>query len=218
MPPRYQEWLKYLFDRPETENGWYFDLEYDNFEASDAEIIELITHVFDNCMQDLACYSDKQINQGLYYFFSNNCSDCVFTLMDDAVPIQERLRVIYSIKNLYNDCFTPRCAHVLGHINEKGANPLNQICYMLWDISPLSYWENRPNKEVFYSAIVDMLEDILNSKNPACVESALHGLGHMEAYHSQHVKKVIAGYLKRNEYAAPILKQYAEHALIGYVL
>jgi len=93
--------------------------------------------------------------------------------MNESVPVQLRLRAIEAIKTLYQDCFTPRCAPVLGHLNEPGANPLNQVCYMLWDASPLSYWENRPNREVFYGAVVDVLEMALKSPNPARVESAL---------------------------------------------
>ena len=137
--------------------------------------------------------------------------------MNESVPVQLRLRAIEAIKTLYQDCFTPRCAPVLGHLNEPGANPLNQVCYMLWDASPLSYWENRPNKEVFYGAVVDVLEAALESPNPACVESALHGLGHLHSSYLEPVEKVVGNYVRRNIFTAPGLQQYAQRAAMGYV-
>jgi hypothetical protein len=73
---------------------------------------------------------------------------------------------------LYKDCFAPTCAPVLGHINELGSNSINEICYMLWDVSPLSWWEEKrsPEREIFYNAVIDVLEEALSSNNPACVE------------------------------------------------
>jgi hypothetical protein len=137
---RYQEWLHYVFDRPITPNGWYFDFEFSDFGAEKADLAQLVANTMDNCGRDLASYSDDQVNYGLNYIFNNSCSNVVFSLMDDTVPAPLRLRAIASIKSLYQDCFTPRCAHVLGHNDKPGANPLNGICYMLWDVSPLSYW------------------------------------------------------------------------------
>lgn len=217
MPPRYQEWLGYVFDRPDTPDAWYFDFELPMFEADEVEQAELIAYTFEHCGRDLARFSERQVNYGLEYIFNNSCSDVVFALMSESVPVQLRLRAIEAIKTLYQECFTPRCAPVLGHLNEPGANPLNQVCYMLWDASPLSYWENRPNKEVFYGAVVDVLEAVLESPNPACVESALHGLGHLHSSHLERVEEVVGTYLRRNVFVAPGLQQYAQRAAVGYV-
>lgn len=217
MPTRYQEWLHYVFDRPVTANGWYFDIECPDFAAEHVDFVLLVAHTMENCGRDLAGYSDAQVNHGLNYIFNNACSDVVFSLMDDAVPGPLRLRAISSIKILYRDCFTPRCAPVLGHIDEVGANPLNYICYMLWDISPLSYWENKLNRVVFYSAVIEVLEDALNSSNPACVESALHGLGHILSSCIERVTDVIATYQQLNVFVSPCLKAYAQQASTGNV-
>ena len=217
MPPRYAEWLRYVFDRPVTPNGWYFDIECPYFAAEDIDLATLITHTMENCGRDLAEYSDAQVSHGLLYIFNNSCSDTVFSLMDDGLPVPLRLRAINSIKALYRDSFTPRCAPVLGHNDEAGANPLNGVCYMLWDTSPLLYWEKTKNKEVFYRAIVDVMEDALTSPNPACIESGLHGLGHVQPYLPELVHKVIASYQRRNVFASPLLRAYAKQASVGCV-
>lgn len=218
MPPHYQEWLQYLFDRPVTPNGWYFDVECPDFEAENIDLAALITHTMENCCQDLAGYSDAQVSDGLNYIFNNSCSNVVFSLMNDEVPVALRLRAITSIKILYRDCFAPRCAPVLGHNDEPGANPLNTVCYMLWDTSPLSYWERAQNKEVFYRAVIDVMEDALASPNPACVESGLHGLGHVQAYFPEQAHNVIAAYQRRGVFVSPQLQAYAQQASSGYIL
>lgn len=217
IPPRYAEWLQFVFDRPNTPNGWYFDLEEPNFTAASNELAALVAHTLENCGRDLAKFSDEQIHHGLNYIFSNSCSDVVFALMDESVPTALRLRAIAAVKILYQDCFNPRCAPVLGHIDEPGSNPLNSICYMLWDTSPLGYWENRPNKDAFYSAVVEVMAETLKLSNSACVESALHGLGHAQPYYTGKVVEVIDLYLRRNAFVSSQLKEYALRAKSGCI-
>jgi hypothetical protein len=217
IPPRYAEWLQFVFDRPITPNGWYFDLEEPNFAATANESAALVAHTLENCGGDLARFSNEQVYHGLNYIFSNSCSNVIFALMDELVPTALRLRAIASIETLYRDCFNPRCAPVLGHIDEPGSNPLNSICYMLWDTSPLGYWENRPNKDVFYGAVVEVMAGALNLSNPACVESALHGLGHTLSSYTEKIVGVIDSYLTRNVFASPQLKEYAQHAKSGCI-
>jgi hypothetical protein len=217
ISPRYAEWLQFVFDRPITPNGWYFDLEEPNFAATANELAALVAHTLENCGRDLVRFSNEQVYHGLNYIFSNSCSDVVFALMDESVPTALRLRAIASIQMLYRDCFNPRCAPVLGNIDEPGSNPLNSICYMLRYTSPLGYWENRPNKDVFYGAVVEVMAVALNSSNPACVESALHGLGHTLSSYTEKIVEIIDSYLRRNVFVSPQLKEYAQHAKSGCI-
>ncbi len=217
MPPRYLEWLQFVFNRPVTPNGWYFDSYEDEFNAANSELVELFQHTMVMSGQDLSCYSDEQVKFGLEYIFNNSCSDVPFSLKDDAVPIEKRLQAIESIKFLYRNCFSPRCAHVLSHNDEPGANPINAICYMLWDVSPLSYWERSTEKHLFYPAVINVLEDALFSTNPACIESGLHGLGHVHPYFKERVVTAIELHSKKHGFSSPQLKQYAHNAAIGYV-
>lgn len=78
----------------------------------------------------------------------------------------------------YRDRFAPRCAHVLGHTGQPGANDLNGPCYVFWDIFPYSLWDDRKEGNQFFAKAVEVMADTLNSFNPACVEATLHGLGH----------------------------------------
>ena len=218
MSPKYAEWLRYVFDRQVTPNGWYFDLDDEPFDAEPIELAGLIASTLENCGRDLAAYSNEQLRYGLSYVLDNGSSDSVFALMSDDVPVALRLRAIDAIKRLYSDVLDKRCAPVLGHVNEPGGNALNQTCYMLWDASPLSYWERSSEPAVFYGAVCEVLAHALRSENRACVESALHGLGHVRLYYPQRVEAIIDAFLAGSVARFPELRGYAQNARIGAVL
>jgi hypothetical protein len=218
MHLRYFDWLKYVFDRPCTANGWYFDADdFESFEAEPSELVELVTCTFENCSRDLSSYSNDQLRYGLSYILDNGASDVVFALMSEDVPTELRLRAIASLKHVYSAVFELRCAPVLGHIGESGGNALNYICYMLWDVSPLSWWERAQDRNTFYSAICEVLEYSLQSSNRACVESGLHGLGHVYSSYPERVEQVIDGFLLNGVNRVPELRRYAEAAKRGNV-
>ncbi|HET8636414.1 MAG TPA: hypothetical protein VFL96_06155, partial [Acidobacteriaceae bacterium] len=80
----------------------------------------------------------------------------------------------------------------------------------------LSYWERSPERGIFYRAVTEVLEHALQSPNRACVESGLHGLGHIHSYYPERVEDVINRYLKAVNLEAE-LRQYAVNARRGYV-
>jgi hypothetical protein len=218
MRDEYERWLKHVFDRPVTDPAWYFDIDETEFQADPQTTTQLITTTMLRSGTDLLAYSDGQVNQGLHYIFNNSCSNVVFAILDGNFPFEQKLDAIRSIKVLYKDCFAPRCAPVLSHIDEPGANPLNGICYMLWDITPLAYWEKRERKEEAYAAVLDVLRFALTSANPACVESALHGLGHKQYLLPRQVEQIVQSFISKPHIQNEDLLQYARNAYQGYVL
>jgi hypothetical protein len=208
-PPRYRDWLSYLFDREATDRAWYQTADVLPFEGEPAEIAELFVHTMRNCGRDLAGFSDRQAAEGLQFLTNPSCGDVVFQLTRKPLSKDAREAVILSIETLYSDCFTPRCAPVLGHLDEPGANPLNRVCYMLWDVSPLLSGTPR--------AVLQVIEAGLTSPNPACQESALHGLGHFPASEGRdETANMIASYLRTQRPTAK-LRAYAERAARGAI-
>lgn len=192
MKDRYDEWIAHVFDHKVTDPAWFFDINAPDFVAGPEEIARLIARTCTRCGTDLANFTTEQIGLGFNYIFSGSCSDFAFTILDDRTPPSTSLAAMESIKVLYKDCFEPRCKPALGHMSEPEASEiLNYVCYMFWDISPLSYWEGRAKKEQGLRAILDVLAFALNSSNIACVESALHGLGHVHSQSAAKVEQII---------------------------
>lgn len=215
---RYQEWLTFVFRRELTDPAWYFDFKEPDFEATAHEFTALITRTFRRSGTDLAQYSNDQVGQGLQYILSNSCSNIIFALRDNQVPLDERMQAVRSIKTLYSDCFNTRCTPALGHRSHPSANSaLNFICYMLWDVSPVASWERVDRKDEIYPVVLEVLADALTSSNIACVESALHGLGHV--YHeAPGAADVVRRFLRAPHVANEALLAYAEQAAVGRVL
>jgi hypothetical protein len=215
----YRKWIEFVFERPETPNGWYFDLEIEPFEAeaSPQLIIELVTQTFLQAEKDLGRFSNSQVAAGLNYVFNNSCSNLVFELKAQSLPLANRLKFLESIESLYQHCYRKRCVEALGHRNEGISDPLNLSCYMLWDVTPLMYWEDDPQRKALYSGVVLLLERCLNIPHEACIESALHGLGHVHSYAPEEVEEAIDGWLRRSSQHRNELIQYAKAARVGNV-
>lgn len=223
-PRRYRDFLAFVFDRPEAEphtsEAWYFDGFDEDFTADAAETVELYRHAFENCGTDLAPFSDGQITLGLNYLFNNSCGSLIFALASEEVPMPSRVAAVHSMKHLYSDCFDRRCAPVLGHIDEKGGNALNGICYMLWDVTPLGWWSDGDNERMapMADAIFSVLQHGLSSRNDASVESVLHGLGHFKHRYPREVEGLIDRFLAKRKDVRNELRRYAEAARTGCIL
>ncbi len=135
----YIEWIAYVFDRPTTPKGWYFDLDPEppKFEATPSEIIGLIGKTMVRSGADLVEFSNAQVDDGLSYIFSEACSRHSDNFGDGTVCLDLKVAAIRAMKHLYKDCFEPRCDSCLGHLGEGTENPLNYIAYMLWDVTSI---------------------------------------------------------------------------------
>jgi hypothetical protein len=190
----YAAWLIFVFDRPVTPAGWYFDLEDKAFAATNSEIVALIEATMIRCGADLSAFNDEQIYYGLQYIFNTACSDVVQAFADGAVPTERKSAAIRAITTLYQDIFAPRCDPVLGHLSEKSHSRLNAACYMLWDTTALT--SIAEGNAPLCAAIAEVMACALRSSNIACVESGLHGLGHFENKCPALVTPIVEAYLR----------------------
>jgi hypothetical protein len=216
-PARYEEWISYLFDQPLISRTG--DVHAEDFDASDREIAALFAATMRRCGDDLLRFSVGQVAQGLDFLFNPALSNHAFSLKAESVPKSARIEALQSIHTLYTDCFERRCEPVLSHLDEPGSNPLNSVCYMMWDVSPLNYWKDDPDAAFYYDRVVDLLDQVLALENQACQESALHGLGHTAAYaRPGQVAAVIDRFLRLRKNLRPELAHYARCAVTGSVL
>jgi hypothetical protein len=165
----------------------------------------------------LARFSDAQLNQGLWYLVSNSCSDHMFSLIEPAVPMPIRLRVLRSIVPLFEQVMAVRCSPHLCYLDEPGANPLNDACYMWWDILPIHGRPDLSERVEFDAEVLIVLERLLEIEHDACRESALHGLGHWSADYRPQVVAIVDRFLRRTLNLRPELSVYAVRVRDWYV-
>ncbi len=212
----YPDWLSSIFDHDETKGDWRFDLYLDDIEFTPEQVVDYVTQMFTYYDRDLAHYSDWQLAMGIDYIFNNSCSDYAFYLRDRPVSLEKRIEAILSLKVFFEKCYEKRCVPSLGHYSEKG-NALNIPCYMLWDTTPLSYCEDKQDRAAIYKAVTEVMEFSMTLSNKACIESGLHGLGHMVPYYPE-AAKIIARNMHRFRRVDSRLKDYAKAAQTGYIL
>ena len=214
MYSRYQDWLTYVFDREDRD--WYFEIGAPGFDASPTEITELVTETFLRSGDDLQKFTDKQVDQGIWYLAGSMLPASLFAIKAEEVPLTKRLHALESIFDLYANCFAKRCAETLGHLSEEGA-PLNSSCYMFWDISPIIYLDGMPEKVEMEDIVLKTLEKTLNINHRACREAALHGLSEMVFVREQEAHRIIDHFLSQTRLDEKLLI-YARNAREGNVL
>ena len=191
---RYRDWIAHVFDRETTRDRWYFDIyPVPDFRAGAVETVSLIGRTVARCGIDLRDFHDKQIAHGLEYIFDQTASDYVYSFASPEVPVGLKVAAVNAMKSLYSDCLGVRCGPYLGHLSEGKGRPLNNFAYMLWDTTPI-LWFDQNDRELF-QAWLGVMDLALGLANDACVESALHGLGHMYHRDPERVGKIIDRFL-----------------------
>jgi hypothetical protein len=144
----------------------------------------------------------------------------MFALCDGDAPEKDKASAIRAISYLYRDCFERRCDPVIGHLSETGKYRLNGICYMLWDVTPINnpFELKKPEAMQRLEAVYDVLEDAMELRNIACLESALHGLGHMAHHFPQFSQPIIDRFIASKPEVRPELLHYAQCARTGRIL
>lgn len=213
----FEEWLNYVFDHPVTDPAWYWDIDDDLDDGPPATTVDYMTQLFENAASVLRPFSDAQVNQGLNYLVNSSCSSYVFALLDQDVAWPDRYRCIQSIYTLFESCLAVRCSEHLSHLDETGANPLNDVTYMWWDVIPICGEPDNKLRRKKDKPVLGVLQQILSLNSLACQESALHGLGHWHPEYPQQVNKIIDSFLAKHRRMRPELEQYAIDARRGYV-
>jgi hypothetical protein len=148
----------------------------------------------------------------------NAYAQIVTQLLDESVRWTARQRCIASIHQLFEQCFARRCSPHLSHLDERGANPLNLVCYMWWDIIPISGRSEDAMWKEFDQAILQVMESTLQLDSIPCRESALHGLGHWQHAYPERVGEIIDKFSMGQPQLPEKLRAYMLNAYTGYVL
>ncbi len=210
-------WVRHVFDHPGTGPEWYFADEAEEWDGTPASTVRYMTRLFQSPIETLAEFQDDQINRGLWYLASNSCSDHMYALVNEAVPLQERVGCVGAFLTLFTELFAARCTPHLGHLGEEGSGALNLVCYMWWDLLPIHGIPEDPRRSEFDAKCLEVQEMMLGLDSDAVQESALHGLGHWHDHYPAAVEKIISAYLEQNKGIRPELRQYAKQAKVGTV-
>ena len=209
----FDEWLDETFGRA-VSGEWYPQfVPSDDWPdpASDHLLVGYLTRLFEHSDEVLRCYSDRQIAAGLWELGPGD-AHCIY---HRGIPTEQRERLVGSVATFFRDFFDPRCLPKLSHLDKERTEPLNAICYMWWEVITWGWPKHDPDAKRLNAKDLDVMETVLRLPNPACQESALHGLGHM-VRRSSRAQAIIGQFLAKPD-VSPDLEAYARAALSGCI-
>ena len=210
----FDQWLDETFGRA-VSGEWYPQfVPADDWPppVADHLLVEYLTRLFEDSDNALCYYSDKQIAAGLWELGPGD-AHCVY---NPEIAIDARERLIRSVATFFRDFFNVRCIPKLSHLDKEQTEPLNGICYMWWEVITWGWAKDDPDAERLRVADTDVMEMVLGLPNPACKESALHGLGHM-VRQSDRALEIIDRLLGGPADLTPGLVDYAQAARTGCI-
>lgn len=225
--PSFHDWVKHIFDHEVPEDAkqrWYYNFET-NFRSTwddPLKELEYLTQTFEQIDLIAESYTDKQMNQALWYLVNEFFHYYIFDAVEKNEISNELLdRTVGSIFTVYERLFLPKCTSHLCHLmreRDSSMNPLNSICYMWWDIFPT--W-GQPDNEAYHQRdqlLLNVMRRTLDLDSDACREGALHGLGHWAFEYEEEVQQIIDDFLLVHPHLRPELIEYAQNARRGNVL
>jgi hypothetical protein len=219
--------IKYIFDRPVAERHWCWDLDHnpeeeDVFNGEDSFTAFLfLEKLCQKPGETLSYFSDDQVAQGFDFIFNSSLSNLCFGFREAQVDFERKVEVFASLRQLFFGVFEPRCKPVLSAYSQIRQGKLNGVCYMFWDVTPLAGPFSTPSKvenRALNEAVIGVMVACLKSKNPALVESGLHGLGHAVFFTPNLAQPPIDAFLKTQAGKQPAaLLEYAKAARTGMI-
>jgi hypothetical protein len=180
-------------------------------EPQGREFLVWLTHLSNHAEAYLGKYSRVQVGKGLWRLISNLSP--LPDIFDPATPRDVRLNCLRSFWRIF-EYFDRHCLRQTSH-NRDEIDELNAICYMWWDCFPSWGHPDKPEMAEMDDLCLKLMEAILRLPNPACQESALHGLSHWHLHYPERCAASINEYLvfcNDDE-----LQAYAEEAREGGV-
>jgi hypothetical protein len=101
---------------------------------------------------------------------------------------------------LFERFFAPRCSALVSEGEMLGTetsqvSPLEGICFMWWDLLPLSGQPEELDHREVDAACLEVMRLTLDLDADACRRAALHGLGHWKGVYPEEVKTILDAWL-----------------------
>lgn len=209
----YEGWVDSIFSAKSEETD-FFESIYFYSPKEQACALRLSIEVFRNINSVIERYGEHSVCKGLFFFINGMKSHMPYLFTSAELPTELRLEAIEAIYYVFVNFFEPRCQQIASHGRDVSLGCLNDLCYMWWDEFPYHGGGGGADDNVINKAFLSLLERLLNLRNVACKESALHGLGHWHISCPEEVSEIIGNHL--NDMPNELI-DYAMQATCGNV-
>ena len=221
MPVTFESWVDYCFtsggaDRRVNARTLAQDAPFQLLSPN--ERTTFLIRLFESPEFVAAKFTREQIADGVWAIFGMGIAS--FEHVRDAqVPKTEQARCYRAIANVYRTLFDPLCRDASDRevsMRSINADPLECAIYMIWDMNCVEVAAMSDEFSYLVESCFQVLQTALGCNSAACKISALHGLGHLAAYHPKRVAQM-AGSAAKNKSLPKWICEYAEQASEGGV-
>ncbi|MDZ4755761.1 MAG: hypothetical protein SGJ11_14850 [Phycisphaerae bacterium] len=161
---------------------------------------------------------DASLAAALRLLFEGSLTDIAYLVRDGDMPLNLRLDALRSIEVLYDEVLELRAGDTLQSQATASSSELQQTIFMIWDVSPLTYWPPSGHARAASRCLAETFGAVLGRcRSAACIESALHGLGHLHNSNADAAKEAISRWMSQRPDVPDELLDYAELAWAGTV-
>lgn len=192
--PTFDEWVDYCFTQGyanfKRDSSSMSDDEFDELMAVERYFCEFdptllanyITRLFRTPAFLAERYSDRQLTDGFRFMFG--CASQFFPAITvPSVPVDMQIAAISSVATLYTELFDRLCCDRGRQPAEKqiALDTIDAVVFMIWDMGGIDTAALRPiERPHLVDPAMEVLETaLMRCRTSTCVESALHGLGHI---------------------------------------
>jgi len=217
----FEDWIVFIFDHPILDLQWWWqDWPSEHFwfwddEADRSLTLSHLTRLFGNPSFLMDRFTRAQIDQGLNYIVSNSCSNHMYVLTDEGLPLQDRIACFQAMSSLYKNLFAPVYGNDISHLarREDPEGEPTFSCHMWWDVMPFHAKVGlKVGQDEMNTAALEVMRYALNLSSEACQESGIHGLGDWVVFVPELVEPILVEYIVREDINSA-LRAYAMDAL-----
>lgn len=175
---------------------------------------KFIKRLFDGFEQLTSDIPADTVAKGLDRLIDQGRSDEMHTLMDDRLPLEERIAAVASLSGLLR-YFEAHCLPTPSHDSSHPRTPLNEVCYLWWDRFPAFPMPGTPERKAVEAAFLRHFSEALDSDSPAVQEYGLHGFSHWSHDYPKETAIAVDAFLKQHPNLGDSLRAYAASAREG---
>lgn len=225
--PSFDEWVEYCFTKGDAD----FKFPCDSRDYKEVEnriqkycsfdpivLTTYLTKLFKSPGFIIKRFTADQIARATWFIFGLG-SEYFHDVCSDAVPIKLQVDCIRSVTTMYTDLYDKLCCQFGTDPDSDRSDAIDVAVVMIWDMDsfdgPVMYSSEKLHlRDNGFKVLKTVLEKCYTS---TCLESALHGLGHVQHKNPELVVQIIDGFLSSRKIPKWLL-EYAMHAKTGSVI
>lgn len=216
----FEDWLRFSFDHPvgPSEGGdeWYWQPEFEAELLEWAEERDTFVRHMTRLLREPEClapFTREQVAQGLWFLVGPSLASWDEVPYDATLDLDARREMIRVVPDFFERWFAVRLADAAPSHGADAGDELAIACFMWWDLwQPFVEGDPTADQTAMDREVLQALRTIASSAAPACIESALHGLNHLNERMPEDVEQCIDELLQRSSAWPEALKEYAAGA------